>query len=71
MGVFMHEEFLKLYNRVFNDDSITNCGRESCIKLINLGYQITDKYSLGDVNTGFINISNMKKLYKEVIENEI
>ncbi len=64
----MKQLFLEIYAKVFNEDgSIKNCGRTVCIQLISLAQQLSDAtIDFGNVDTGFINIEPMQKLYEKI-----
>lgn len=63
----MKQLFLEIYAKVFNDDgSIKNCGRTVCIQLISLAKQLGTDTDYGNVDTGFINIEPMQKLYEQI-----
>lgn len=59
------------YNAVFDENGdIKLCGRDACKKLIveMKGYTSVD---VGDEDSGFMNVDNMKKEYKRLVEEGI
>lgn len=61
----MIEKILKQYKIVFNEDgSVKNCGRDNCIKLIELLTQMFPTVSFGNQNTGFMNIDIIHQTMK-------
>lgn len=57
------EEFLKLYEKVFNENNnIKICGRQNCINLIEAAQKIEPNIDFGNVKTGFMNTQNLKNL---------
>ncbi len=62
----MVEEFLACYNEVFNEDgSLKACGREKCIRLIEIAEQIhifSGPNHFGSKETGFLNVVRMQAL---------
>lgn len=61
-----NEDFKSLYKQVFDSNgNITACGREKCRELMVAANKIkTGNY--GDMNSGRLNIDNVKELYKIV-----
>ena len=60
------EKILNQYNKVFIDEKVIACGRNECIKLIellNLKYSDVD---FGNSQTGFLNIDNIKKYIEKI-----
>lgn len=61
------EDFLKLYEEIFDEHGYVRlCGREKCKELISLAQTIDSKSDFGNINTGFMNINNLTRLYMKV-----
>lgn len=61
------EEFFKVYNEVVDSEgNIKACGRENCIRLIEMCRSIDIYNHFGDIKTGRLNISAVTRLYKEI-----
>lgn len=61
--------FIELYKVVFDsEDNVTACGRERCQELILLANQLESDVDHGNAYTGFMNVENMRLLYKRVME---
>lgn len=59
--------FKGLYNEVFDTDgNIKNCGRAKTKELIEEAESIKAGVDFGNPTTGFMNVDNIKKLYKEL-----
>jgi hypothetical protein len=55
------------YNAVFDENGkVKECGRDACIRLINLMGNYTSK-NVGNENTGMLEIDAMKSEYYRVI----
>ena len=66
----MHRGFFELYDMVFDEKgNIKACGREICKKLIEVSRNIDDKVDFGNLDTGFMNVENIKNLYKNLKNN--
>lgn len=60
-------DFKDLYNEVFDTDgNVRSCGRVKTKKLIESAEQIKSGVDFGNSATGFMNVDNIKKLYKEL-----
>lgn len=60
-------EFKNLYNEVFDSDgNIKNCGRAKTKELIERAKSIKSGVDFGNLMTGFMNVDNIKNLYKEL-----
>jgi hypothetical protein len=66
------ENFKHIFNEVFDENqNITACGRQKCKELIAAANAINDidveddKY-YGDIESGRLNIENMKSLYNRI-----
>ena len=62
----MSTEFLNLYSNVFTNDSVNNCGREMCRKLIKKANELEPEINHGDLKTGFMNIESIKNLKEKI-----
>lgn len=59
--------FKGLYNEVFDaNDNIKSCGRAKTKELIEEAESIKAGVDFGNPATGFMNVDNIKKLYKEL-----
>lgn len=67
----MVKEFLSCYSEVFNEDgSQKACGREKCIKLIEVAEKLCPEEpagKFGSTNTGMMNIVNLKNLKNSIL----
>ena len=62
--------FKNLYHEVFDlQGNVTPCGRAKCIELINKANDIKPG-NYGDVNTGIMNIENIKSLYQKLFTSD-
>lgn len=62
------EQLLKTYNQVFDvNGNVVACGREKCKELIKLCNENEEHTDFGDINTGFMNVENIKTLYEKVV----
>lgn len=60
-------DFFNQFDRVFNKDfSIKSCGRDETRLLIKICNQIESSTDFGNVDTGFMNIDNILKLYQSL-----
>lgn len=66
------KSIIKLYSEVYDDTNkeFKNCGREKCKELIIACKEYSKEYGLdeidyGNIETGFLNISNIKLLIGE------
>lgn len=58
------EEFFEAYEAVFDENGdVRKCGRDACIKLIELCEQKNHMLYFGDLETGFMEKENIKTLY--------
>lgn len=63
--------FMTQYGNVFNTDgSVKACGREESKKLIKISNEIDPDVIHGDTDTGFMNISEIQKLYAKISKNK-
>lgn len=59
--------FKDLYNEVFDaEGNIKSCGRAKTKELIEEAESIKAGVDFGNTETGFMNVDNIKKLYKEL-----
>ena len=64
------DQMYKLYNDVFNENGeIKACGRDKCKKLIiacetYYKFHYNENVNFGNSDTGFMNVDNIKKLFK-------
>lgn len=59
--------FKSLYNEVFDTEgNIKICGRAKTMELIEEAESIKSGVDFGNPETGFMNVDNIKKLYKEL-----
>lgn len=57
------KDFISVYNEVFDTNGEARaCGREKCIKLIELAESIKENIDFGNKETGMMNIPNIKNL---------
>lgn len=63
----MRSAFIKQFNEVFNSDyTVKPCGRNDCVKLIQLANQLKPGRVYGNPNTGFMHTDNLIALYNEL-----
>ena len=61
------KKFKALFSEVFDTNGdVTACGRVKCIEIIKLCSSIDNSKSYGDMDTGFMNIENIKSLYSKL-----
>lgn len=61
--------FLEKYSEVFDsNDNVIACGRVKCIELIREAKKIDKDTDYGSEDTGYMNVENMKNLYKHMID---
>lgn len=61
----MREEFLELYEEVFDaEGNIKACGRDKCKKLMLAAKRLDNRADYGNIETGFMDISELHELYK-------
>lgn len=61
--------FLNAYNTVFDaNDNIKACGRQACIKLIDIANEIEPEVSHGNTSNGMINTYLLNKLKNKIKE---
>lgn len=59
--------FKSLYNEVFDaNGNVKSCGRAKTKELIEEAESIKSGVDFGNTATGFMNVDNIKKLYKEL-----
>ena len=59
--------FKELYSEVFDaNDNVKSCGRAKTKELIEEAESIKSGVDFGNPATGFMNVDNIKKLYKEL-----
>ena len=57
------DKIMEQYNKVFDEQgNIRKCGREECKKLIELCEAFQSDIDFGSLQTGFMNVKNIKKL---------
>lgn len=62
------DEIMNLYNQVFDENGhITLCGRDICKKLMIALNDIYEMIDFGDLETGFLNVENVKKYVNKLI----
>lgn len=62
------EEIKELYNKVFDENGhVTLCGRDTCKKLMIALNEIYETVDFGDLETGFLNVENVKKYVNKLI----
>lgn len=65
----MKKNFLDAYAEVFDEcGNIKACGREKCIELIEICYEIDPYNYYGDINSGFLNKDHIFELKKQGID---
>lgn len=65
----MEQKFLTQFNEVFDDNyEIKSCGRNDCIRLIELARQIEPSVNFGSIKTGFMNTTNLIRLRNKLKE---
>lgn len=63
----MIDKFNTAYNEVFDEQNeIKVCGRERCMKLINIADHIEKGIDHGNIETGFMNVKNIQDLHKRL-----
>lgn len=61
--------FLEQYKVVFDiEGNVKNCGREACRELIRRADEIDSGVSHGDLDTGYMDIVAIQRLYNAVKE---
>ena len=72
----MREEFLKLFNQVFDSNgNIKSCGRTTCMQLIQAAMKLDpnankEYYGVGDSESskrGFMNVQHIKALHDKIM----
>ena len=62
------EEIKELYNKVFDENgNVTLCGRDASKKLMIALNEIYEAVDFGDLETGFLNVENVKKYVNKLI----
>ena len=65
----VEEQFEQEFKKVFTDKNVVKaCGREECIKLIELARKIDNEMYYGSTETGLMNTNNIIKLHERIMD---
>ena len=60
-------EFFRVYREVFNiSDDIVLCGKEKCRQLIRICSELDKSEYYGNLDTGFLYLENIHRLYDKI-----
>lgn len=60
-------QFKELYNDVIDaNGNVKACGRDKCIKLIQLAKSINVRGQFGNIKTGYMKVDNIIELYNKL-----
>lgn len=64
----MSSKFIEVFNEVFDNDlNVQKCGREKCKELILLARELDKTKDFGSIETGFMNIEELKNLKESIV----
>lgn len=62
----MNNKLIEQYNEVFDSNGkVKNCGRDACIRLMEMLSEEKPDINFGNTKTGFLNVNEVKKFFNK------